>query len=147
MRTGLLCHLLIALTLLLGGVSCRQGGPQAPAAAQATPARDTTPPMFSEIKLEEAALDILEVIWKTDEPTIGRLEYGLTPDIGLSSAWTAELSTNGGILQTGLVPMQTYNFRVRVKDAAGNETVSEDKTVTLYQDSIHVYLQGLKWER
>src|SRR3990170_4365192 len=121
----------MGIMLFLGGVSCSQGELQATPALQAASASDTTPPVITEIKVELAGRGKLFVFWKTDEPTVGRLEYGLPPDINLSAPWTAELSTSGGVLQTGLVFLATYFFRVRVKDAAGNETVSEDKVVTL----------------
>ena len=134
MKTKRLFVLIMVSILLVGGLSCSPSGPTvtpAPPTPQANPPPDTTPPVITEIKVERAGSDILFVLWKTDEPTVGRLEYGLPPEINLSAPWTAELSTSGGVLQTGLVFLATYFFRVRVKDAAGNETVSEDKVVTL----------------
>jgi hypothetical protein len=130
--------LLPVVLTLLPGTSCSQGVPQAAPAAQLTPAPtlaptpNTTSPVITEIIVEQAVYDLLEVIWKTNEPTIGRLEYGLAPNIDLSSPWTTEMSTNNGIIETGLQPYGLYSFRIRVKDAAGNEAVSEERTVYLW---------------
>ena len=134
MKTRRLFVFVMISILLVGGLSCSPSGPTvtpAPPTPQANPPPDTTPPVITEIKVELAGRGKLFVFWKTDEPTVGRLEYGLPPDINLSAPWTAELSTSGGVYQTELVDLATYFFRVRVKDAAGNETVSEDKVVTL----------------
>jgi len=146
--------------LLVGGPSCGPSKPAATPAPQVTPAptaaasttltptrmpgqaSDTTPPHITEIRVEEANYDHFGVFWKTYEPTIGRLEYGLAPDINLSSPWTAELRTAGGVTQTALVPYTTYFFRVRVKNAAGNETVTRDLVVTLILDYESVYIYG-----
>ena len=99
--------------------------------------------MITEVSVEDPNYDHFGVFWKTDEPTIGRLEYGLPPDINLSSPWSAELRTAAGVTQTVLVPFSTYFFRVRVKDAAGNETVTKDLVVTLLPfDYEFVYVYG-----
>ena len=73
MRTNLLFVIPTTPALLLGGVRCTRGEPQA------TPASDTTPPVITQIKVEEATSQGLTVLCETDEPTIGRLEYGLAP--------------------------------------------------------------------
>jgi len=126
--------------------------PTAAASPTLTPTRtpgqasDTTPPVITEIRVEEPHYDTFGVFWKTDEPTIGRLEYGLSPDINLSSPWTAELRTAAGVTTIAPVIFATYSFRVRVKDAAGNETVTRVFVLTVlpmdYEDP-WVYVEDL----
>ena len=91
-------------------------------------------PVINQFKVQDALWGVLTVIWWTDRPTTGRLEYGLTDQYGLSTPWTEGLTTVNGVTASGLVPEEevTFHFRVRVKDAAGNETVSEDENVTIY---------------
>jgi len=97
-----------------------------------SPAADRTPPVITSFRLEQAVYDLVEVIWRTNEPTIGRLEYGLAPNIEFNSPWTTVMSTDGGSVQTGLQHYGLYSFRIRVKDAAGNETVSPEHTLYLW---------------
>lgn len=139
-----------APTVVASPVPTPTPAPTVAASPRPTPTRtpiqasDTAPPVITEIKLEDIGFEILAVFWKTDEPTIGRLEYGLPPDIDSSSPWTAELNTSGGVVQPGLVPLTTYLFRVRVKDAAGNETVTRDLAITLSDhdwEVIDIYIQ------
>jgi len=126
-KTGPQTMIPIGIMLFVGVVSCSQE-----AVPPFTHTPDTTPPVITAIKVEQAVYDMVEVIWRTDEPTIGRLEYGLAPNIDSISPWTAEMTTSNGIIQTGLQHYGLYSCRVRVKDAAGNETVSAETTVYIW---------------
>jgi len=164
MKVNLLFVFLVTITLLLGGISCAHAGPtpSPTPTASPTPARSPTStpsptstvsgptatptlaaaytppvnPVINQFRVQDALFGVLTVIWWTDRPTTGRLEYGHTEEYGLSSPWTEGLTTVNGATVSGLDPdliFASYHFRVRVKDAAGNETVSEDEPIQIYQ--------------
>jgi plastocyanin len=90
-------------------------------------------PVINQVKVQDAWSDTLTIIWWTDRPTTGRLEYGLTDQYGLSTPWSEGLTTVNGVSTEDVKQDTTYHFRVRVKDAAGNETVTEDDDVVIYR--------------
>ena len=116
--------------------------PQAtPTAAPATPqataaAGDTTPPAFIWVKIENGFWDVPIVFWMTNEPTTGRIEYG-SNRFELMSGWSEGLTTSNGVSMPleggGLIVMTNYFLRVRIKDAAGNETLSREMIIP-YQE-------------
>ncbi len=153
---------LLSFLLLLAVASACRGSTPTPSptpTASPTPARSPTPtpsptptvsgptatptlaatytppvnPVINQFRVQDAALGVLTVIWWTDRPTTGRLEYGKTDQYGLSTPWSEGLTISNGATVTGLEQEEVdYHFRVRVKDAAGNETVSEDENVLIY---------------
>jgi len=131
--------LLLFLFLLAAAVACQRSPTPSPTPAisgpTATPASapGATPPVIKQFRVEEALGSHLTVIWWTDRPTIGRLEYGHTDPDELSTPWTEGLTTVNGATATGLELSTMYQFRIRVKDAAGKETVTEDVPIAIYQ--------------
>ncbi len=90
---------------------------------------DSTAPYIRNIKKLNGA-NQFQVLWATDEPATSRMEYGPTTSYG-ASVNSSILTRDHHQLATGLATNQTYHFRLRSKDAAGNETVSEDFTIKL----------------
>lgn len=104
---------------------------------------DTTKPVISSI-VQPASPDTLgptsaSIGWKTDELASTQVEYGTTATYGkLEPAQPANDPTGGAslgvidhsVVLTGLQPNTTYTYKVKSKDAAGNEAVSEDNTFT-----------------
>jgi len=100
---------------------------------------DTTAPTILEVKA--AAMGTIAVItWKTTEPASSQVEYGSSASYGsLEPATPKNDPTTGksaGIVThsielTGLQTGSTYNFRVKSKDKAGNEAVSQNQTFTV----------------
>ena len=126
MKTSRLFLLAIGIMMFLVGVSCVQGELQATPALQPTPALPATPAsLIRDIWYYDVAAPSATIIWKTRVPTIGRIEYGTTPEYGLTTPWSERLSTSDGFTLTGLYAYQIYFTRVTVKDAAGNEAVKE----------------------
>ena len=133
---------LLSFLFLLAAVSACQGAPtpsptpeRSPTATPTLAAAYTPPvnPVINQFRVQDAAEGVLTVIWWTDRPTTGRLEYGLTDQYGLSTPWTEGLTTSNGATVSGLPGVEVmYHFRIRVKDAAGNETVLEDEVVNIY---------------
>jgi phosphodiesterase/alkaline phosphatase D-like protein len=117
-------------TLTVGATDALGNGPRNanPISVTTRPLPDTTPPVFTEhARLCQLASDNAAVCWSTDEPASTVVEYGPAAGgaLGLSVART-ELLTSQSVPLVRLTPDTDYLFRVRVRDAAGNETVSAD---------------------
>jgi hypothetical protein len=104
---------------------------------------DTTKPVISSI-IQPTTPDTLgptsaSITWTTDELSSSQVEYGTTADAYDKSepAQPADDPTadklglvTHSVVITGLQPNTKYYYRVKSKDAAGNEAVSEENTFT-----------------
>lgn len=136
------------LILLWGGLGCAPSQPTAtpapptpqpalmPPTAEtprpepptpATPAPGTTASLISEVVYFDLIAPNATIIWKTRVPTTGKIEYGLHGEYVSSTPWSEKLSTSDGFTLSGLEINQPLWIRVRVKDAAGNEAVKEER--------------------
>ena len=111
----------IILVLLLGGISCGKSEP-------GTTLPDTTPPLITNVSASNISETTVIIIWTTDEPATSQAEYGKTTDYGLTTALDEYLGTSHSITLDDLEPNTIYHFRVKSKDEARNEAISEDKT-------------------
>jgi phosphodiesterase/alkaline phosphatase D-like protein len=77
--------------------------------------------------------------WTTDELSSSQVEYGTTTTYGISKPDPPSDDPSSGqsvgvithpVVLTGLQANTTYHYRVKSKDAAGNEAVSDDQTFT-----------------
>ncbi|MBP9773150.1 MAG: fibronectin type III domain-containing protein [Candidatus Peribacteraceae bacterium] len=96
-----------------------------------TPAAlDTTPPLLSSI----VAMNVLEssatISWQTNENATTQIDYGTTIAYGNSTTLNPALLTAHSVGLSTLTAGTTYHYRVRSKDAAGNEAVSGNNTFT-----------------
>lgn len=91
-------------------------------------ASDAKPPLISGVSVTDLTGTSAVVTWATDEPATAQLEYGTASAYGRSSSLDTSLVTSHTVNLSGLEPDTTYHFRVRSKDKAGNEAVSEDDT-------------------
>ncbi|HEY9174147.1 MAG TPA: LamG-like jellyroll fold domain-containing protein, partial [Verrucomicrobiae bacterium] len=87
---------------------------------------DRTPPTLGPITVTSNTASAI-IAWTTGEAASARVEYGLTTAYGFTNS-SALVRTSHSFNLTGLTPATLYHFRVRVTDAAGNETVSGDHT-------------------
>ncbi|MCJ7516026.1 MAG: zinc ribbon domain-containing protein [Dehalococcoidia bacterium] len=104
---------------------------------------DTTKPVISSI-VQPTSPDTLgptsaSILWHTDELSSSQVEYGTEITYGSVQPSTPADDPTGGtslgvvthsIVVTGLQPTTPYHYRVKSKDAAGNEAVSADNTFT-----------------
>jgi hypothetical protein len=139
--------LLIILLIGLGGLVYWQFGDQLldffTSSTGGTPTIDTTAPVISSIQAT-AGTATARIDWETNEPASSQVEYGTNKESTLlepaqpsndpSTGTSAGVVTHS-ITVTGLSPSTpanniTYYYRVRSKDAAGNEKVSDWKTFT-----------------
>jgi len=93
---------------------------------------DTTPPRITGINVMDISITHMVIGWYTDEPATSQVEYGTKPEYGSITPLNESLTNDHSVTLGGLLPVTTYHFRVRSKDAAGNEAISQDKVqVTL----------------
>ncbi|MCX6008960.1 MAG: redoxin domain-containing protein, partial [Chloroflexi bacterium] len=89
-----------------------------------------TPPMISGVKVFNITDSNATISWVTDKPATSQVEYGTTDAYGSTTPPDDELTTSHGVALTGLKPNTTYYFKVKSKDAGGNEVMSEGRTFT-----------------
>ncbi len=89
---------------------------------------DGTMLAISEINVSDVTDSSATITWLTDKEATGQVEYGPTPDYSLLTPLNESLSTTHKIQLSGLNQGGVYYFRVRSKDNAGNEAISDAGT-------------------
>jgi glucose/arabinose dehydrogenase/PKD repeat protein len=89
---------------------------------------DTTAPTVSAVSSSNVTGSSATISWTTNEPATSQIEYGTSTAYGTLTAIDPALVTPHSLTLTGLAPETTYNYRVRSKDAAGNERLSSNFT-------------------
>jgi hypothetical protein len=89
---------------------------------------DVTPPTISNPRATGITTSTASIIWTTDEPASSRVEYGPTTAYGSFTTLDPTLITSHSQLVLGLESNATYHYRVISSDAAGNVSVSADRT-------------------
>ncbi len=97
-------------------------------ATTATP--DTTPPTISGVASSGVSQNAATISWTTNEASDTQVEYGMTTAYGSSTTLNTGLVTSHSQALSGLSGGTTYHYRVKSKDAAGNQAVSGDSTFT-----------------
>jgi len=91
---------------------------------------DTTPPVISNIQVKNITSSAATITWTTNEASTTQAEYGFTTSYGNLTPLDSSLLTIHSVTIIGLSSFTTYDFRVRSRDAAGNEAVSGNRTFT-----------------
>lgn len=94
--------------------------------AQAT----VTTLVISTIKTSNITDLSASISWATDKAATTQLEYGTTDAYGSTTTIDERLTTSHSVILTELNPITTYHFKVKSKDASGEEVVSQDQTFT-----------------
>ncbi len=104
---------------------------------QLAPKPDTRSPAITGISVINQGKSFATIVWYTDEASSSQVEYGKTirygfrapaqPQNNPSTGASAGVTKHSVYIQN-LVSGSTYHFRVKSKDASGNETVSADNT-------------------
>jgi len=92
----------------------------------ATP--DITPPVITVAPASTPNSTGAVITWTTNEVSTSQVEHGTTTAYGSTTLLDASLVTSHGVTLRGLIPNTTYHYRVKSKDASGNEKVSTDYT-------------------
>ena len=96
-------------------------------------AKDQTAPVISSISATLISTVSATISWTTDEKADSTVEYGLSSGKYFLSIRDQVLTTDHvlKIEGTALTPGALFHFRVKSKDAAGNEGISSDRTFQL----------------
>ena len=89
---------------------------------------DTTAPTISARTATNITSSSATITWTTNEAATSQVNYGLTTSYGFTTTLDSTLVTAHSVTITGLASNTTYNYRVRSRDAAGNESVSANST-------------------
>jgi hypothetical protein len=93
---------------------------------------DTAKPIITRIDLFSVKQTSAVIVWVTDEPTTGSVEYGTTSDYGLTAEAQDSLRPNHTVTLNDLIAETTYHFRIRTTDATGNQRISPDESFTTW---------------
>ncbi|HVL69942.1 MAG TPA: carboxypeptidase regulatory-like domain-containing protein [Vicinamibacterales bacterium] len=102
----------------------------------ATP--DTTPPVISNLRVEDISETTAVVRWETDEPASSGVDYGTAPGAPDSTRAGVSRVTSHSLVLTGLADGTLYYFVVRSTDGSGNAAASDEssfKTVSSFIDT------------
>ena len=142
---GFLVILLIILLIGLGGLVYWQFGDQlldlfssSGGDGNGSTIVDTTEPVITFPIEPTVGSTSVSINWETDELTSSQVQYGLTTNYDKTEPAVPADDPTGeslgvvthSVVITGLQADTTYHYRVKSKDKAGNEAVSEDKTFT-----------------
>lgn len=98
------------------------------------PAENNPPVILSvNASINNTTLDVT-ILWVTNEPATGRVEYGTSSSYGSSTPTDPAFKTSHLFTLTGFSLGQTIHYRVRSTDSAGNEIVSPDRTIVIQVD-------------
>jgi hypothetical protein len=90
---------------------------------------DGLPPVITEVMVQSVTENSAQITWKTNESSDSFVDYAEGP-IGLDpytmTASDTAMVTDHSITLSGLLPGQTYHFRVRSFDFERNEGISSD---------------------
>ena len=94
-------------------------------------APDQTPPVITAVVSFEINGTSTRIQWLTNEEADSQGEYGTSTAYGSVISGDAKITTLHSVVLTGLTSKTLYHYRVRSRDAAGNQAVSSDHTFTL----------------
>ncbi len=131
---------LVCLAAVTAGAifAVNSSSPRNPPAAPQIPASpikeepepvDSTAPVITDVSILAIGKNGAIITWTTDEAATAQVEYGLTTDYGSATAQDTNLVTSHTVTLSGLSASTTYSFKVKSKDAGGNESVSPDQTL------------------
>jgi hypothetical protein len=99
-----------------------------PAVTVTVGANDTSAPVLSSIAASGITAATAAITWTTNEGADSQVDYGPTTAYGQSTSLDPALLTAHAQSLSGLSASTVYHYRVRSRDAAGNPSVSTDRT-------------------
>jgi len=118
---------LLILSIVVGSIACSNNDNKATSS-------DTTRPSISDVLAANITDTSATITWTTNEPATSQADYGETSECNLTTVLDENLVTSHSVSLRGLTANTTYHFRVKSKDEAGNEVVSEDFTFAVSDD-------------
>ena len=98
------------------------------AVIEATRDTDVIAPFISDVELVDRTGNSATISWSTNEPAVGRIEYGTSSKYGEFSSFTDDFSLTSRKTIKNLKPGTLYRYRVSAKDRAGNSSFSGEKS-------------------
>ena len=89
---------------------------------------DTSAPALTGVQATAVTGTTASIVWNTDEPADGQVEYGTTSAYGMSTTIDTALATSHSRPLVGLSPGTLYHYRVKSRDGSGNLAISPDFT-------------------
>ncbi|MCX6000573.1 MAG: fibronectin type III domain-containing protein, partial [Chloroflexi bacterium] len=89
---------------------------------------DTTGPVLSAVASYLIGSTEARITWTTDETATSQVDYGPTDAYGSTTPLDPRLVSNHIVNLANLSSSSVYHYRVRSKDASGNESISADAT-------------------
>jgi hypothetical protein len=132
---GLVCLAAIIVGAIFASNCLSHRQPPAAPVIQAPPVMeepvpiDSTAPVITGVSTPAIGKNGAAIMWTTDEAATSQVAYGLTASDGYTTAPDMNLVTSHIVILSGLTADTTYNFKVKSKDASGNESVSPDYTL------------------
>jgi len=103
-------------------------------ATSTKPIIDTTAPVISDIQATAITINSATISWKTDEPTISKIEYSISNNLESATIVTdASLFTDHVHTLATLTENTVYYHRITAEDAAGNKISSSLQNFTTAQ--------------
>ena len=102
--------------------------------AEQNPTDTTAPSITSPNPEVNADHDSVTISWDTDEDSDSYVEFGISAGYGTTQG-SDDLTGNHSVTIENLNPVTTYHFRVKSKDAQGNQAVSDDNTFATLADT------------
>jgi hypothetical protein len=90
---------------------------------------DVAPPAISNVRVTDITPTGATLRWLTDEPSDSRVEFGPTTAYG-NDAGDSNRVTTHAVALSNLAPNSGYHVRLRSRDAAGNQAITGDFTLT-----------------
>jgi len=90
---------------------------------------DSTAPVITGVSTQAIGKTGAVIIWTTNEAATSQVVYKLTTSDGSATTQDTNLVTSHTVTLSGLTAGTSYNFKVKSKDASGNESVSQDYTL------------------
>ncbi|MDB4977823.1 MAG: hypothetical protein JWM56_9 [Candidatus Peribacteria bacterium] len=103
---------------------------------------DTTGPTISNMTAHTITDVRATISWTTSEAAGTVVDYGTSTSYGLTAS-TTESATSHSQLLTGLAPNNTYYYRVRSTDSAGNETIAPGDSFSTLLDVTPPVISGV----
>jgi peptidoglycan hydrolase-like protein with peptidoglycan-binding domain len=106
---------------------------------------DNTNTAISNVSANVTGTEV-EVTWSTTDASTSYVEYGFTSSYMASTTVDSDLVTSHSVTFSGLIPGQTYHYRVASADAADNVAYSSDFTFTAEDDVIATIAPSVSWD-
>ncbi|MEK9170836.1 MAG: hypothetical protein AAB789_00780, partial [Patescibacteria group bacterium] len=90
-------------------------------AASSGGCNDCIPPLVLSFSVIDISTSTATLIWKTDEPSVTKVQIGTTTNFGLTVEMNGTLNSNHLVFFKNLLPDTFYYFQIYVEDKLGNK--------------------------